>query len=209
MEQQRWQAVMSVFDDEMRKRIKVTEQSLATTNAELQGVQAEQTQFVPTAPFAGHFWLADPDLKPGQWVSKRESLGLLVRQATPWKVETWLDEDDVQRVQVGQKAFFTADSGTGERLPLTVSAIDRDAARILPRHELAGLFGGHLITREKNGQLVPERAIYRVVLEVHDLPTSLSNHTWRGQLTVHAEWSSPIARYTKQALSVLVREFGF
>lgn len=209
MEQQRWQAVMSVFDDEMRKRIKVTEQSLATTNAELQGVQAEQTQFVPTAPFAGHFWLADPDLKPGQWVSKRESLGLLVRQATPWKVETWLDEDDVQRVQVGQKAFFTADSGTGERLPLTVSAIDRDAARILPRHELAGLFGGHLMTREKNGQLVPERAIYRVVLEVHDLPTSLSNHTWRGQLTVHAEWSSPIARYTKQALSVLVREFGF
>ncbi len=209
MEQQRWQAVMSVFDDEMRKRIKVTEQSLATTNAELQGVQAEQTQFVPTAPFAGHFWLADPDLKPGQWVSKRESLGLLVRQATPWKVETWLDEDDVQRVQVGQKAFFTADSGTGERLPLTVSAIDRDAARILPRHELAGVFGGHLMTREKNGQLVPERAIYRVVLEVHDLPTSLSNHTWRGQLTVHAEWSSPIARYTKQALSVLVREFGF
>lgn len=209
MEQQRWQAVMSGFDDEMRKQIKVTEQSLATTNAELQGVQAEQTQFVPTAPFAGHFWLADPDLKPGQWVSKRESLGLLVRQATPWKVETWLDEDDVQRVQVGQKAFFTADSGTGERLPLTVSAIDRDAARILPRHELAGVFGGHLMTREKNGQLVPERAIYRVVLEVHDLPTSLSNHTWRGQLTVHAEWSSPIARYTKQALSVLVREFGF
>lgn len=209
MEQQRWQAVMSVFDDEMRKRMKVTEQSLATTNAELKGVQAERTQFVPTAPFAGQFWLADPDLKPGQWVSKRESLGVLVRHDAPWKVETWLDEDDVQRVQVGQKAFFTADSGTGERLQLTVSAIDRDAARILPRHELAGVFGGHLMTREKNGQLVPERAVYRVVLEVHDLPTSLRNHTWRGQLTVHAQWSSPIARYTKQALSVLVREFGF
>jgi putative peptide zinc metalloprotease protein len=209
LDQQRWQAVMSVFDDEMRKRMKVSEQSLATTNAELQGIQAERTQFAPTAPFAGHFWLADPDLRPGQWISKREALGVLVRLDSSWRVETWLYEDDVQRVQVGQKAFFTPDSGAGEPLRLTVSAIDRDASRILPRHELAGVFGGHILTREKNGMLVPERSIYRVVFEVNDMPPSISHQTWRGQLTVHADWSSPVSRYTKQALSVLVREFGF
>lgn len=209
LEQQRWQAVMSGFDEDMRKRWKVTEQSLATTAAELQGIQAERHQFAPTAPFAGHFWLADPDLSPGQWVSKRETLAVLVHQDSPWRVETWLDEDDVQRVQVGQKAFFTADSGTGERLELTVSAIDRDAARLLPRHELASALGGHILTREKNGQLVPERAIYRVVLDVGNMPQSLRSHAWRGQLTVHAQWSSPTARYTRQVLAVLVREFGF
>lgn len=209
LEQQRWQAVMSGFDEDMRKRWKVTEQSLATTAAELQGIQAERHQFAPTAPFAGYFWLADPDLSPGQWVSKRETLAVLVRQDSPWRVETWLDEDDVQRVQVGQKAFFTTDSGTGERLELTVSAIDRDAARLLPRHELAGALGGHILTREKNGQLVPERAIYRVVLDVEEMPQSLRSHAWRGQLTVHAQWSSPTARYTRQVLAVLVREFGF
>jgi putative peptide zinc metalloprotease protein len=209
MDQQRWQAVMSAFDEEMRKRMKVAEQSLATTNAELQGVQAERTQFAPSAPYDGHFWLADPDLRPGQWVKQRETLGVLVRQDTNWRVETWLDEDDVQRIKVGQKALFTADSGTGEGLQLTVSAIDSDAARILPRHELAGIFGGHILTREKNGQLVPERAIYRVVLDVKNMPPSLSSRAWRGQLTVHAEWSSPAARYTRQLLTVMVREFGF
>lgn len=209
LEQQRWQAVMSGFDEDMRKRWKVTEQNLATTAAELQGIQAERHQFAPTAPFAGYFWLADPDLSPGQWVSKRETLAILVNQDSPWRVETWLDEDDVQRIQVGQKAFFTADSGTGERLELSVSAIDRDAARFLPRHELASVLGGHVLTREKNGQLVPERAIYRVVLDVGDMPQSLRNQALRGQLTVHAQWSSPTARYTRQVLTVLVREFGF
>ena len=209
LEQQRWQTMMSGFDDEMRKRWKVTKENLATTAAELKGVQAEQHQFAPTAPFAGHFWLADPDLSPGEWVSQRETLAVLVRQDTPWRVETWLDEDDVQRVQVGQKAFFTTDSQTAERLQLTVSAIDRDAARLLPRHELAGALGGHILTREKNKQLVPERAIYRVVLDVKEMPPLLGNHVWRGHLTVHSEWSSPAARYSRQVLAVLVREFGF
>jgi len=209
LKQQNWQTVMSGFDEDMRKRWKVTEQSLATTAAELEEVHAERHQFSPISPFAGQFWLTDPDLSTGQWVSKREALAVLVRQDTPWRVETWLDEDQVQRIQLGQKAFFTIDSGTGESLELTLSAIDRDAARTLPRHELAGQFGGHILTREKNGQLVPERAIYRVVFEVNGMPKSLVHHAWRGHLTVHADWSSPAARYTRQLLTVLVREFGF
>jgi putative peptide zinc metalloprotease protein len=208
LKQQRWQTVMSGFDEDMRKRWKVTEQSLITTAAELQEVKAERQQFTPVAPFSGQFLLADPDLSPGQWVSKRETLAVLVRQDSPWRVETWLDEDDVQRLQVGQKAFFTIGSGTTERLELTLSAIDRDAARTLPRHELAGSLGGHILTREKNGQLVPERAIYRVIFDVSDMPNSLLLHAWRGNLTVHSEWSSPAARYTRQILTVLVREFG-
>lgn len=209
MAQQRWQAVMSGFDEEMRQRLKVTQQSLVTTTAELAGVQAEGKQFVPIAPFAGHFWLADPDLSAGQWVAKRETLAVLVRKDTPWRVETWLDEDAVQRLQVGQKAFFTTDGGSHKSLQLTVTAIDRDAARVLPRHELSGALGGHIMTREKEGQLLPERSIYRVTLDVHDLPEQLRPHTWRGQLTVHADWSSPIARYARQVMVVLVREFGF
>lgn len=209
LEQQRWQAEMSGFDQEMRKNWKVAEQNLATTSAELQGVQAEQQQFAPTAPFDGRLWKADPDLTAGQWVSKKEALAVLVQELGSWRVETWLDEEDVQRINVGQKGFFIPDSGTGHGLELTVSAIDRDAARVLPRHELASALGGHIVTREKNGQLVPERAIYRVALEVQNMPDEMRPHAWRGHLTIHADWSSPAGRYLRQILSVLVREFGF
>lgn len=209
LEQQRWQAAASGFDDEMRKRWQVAAQTLVTTQAEWQGLQAERSQFLPQAPYAGRFYWADPDLSAGQWVARREPLGVLVGQNSPWRVETWLDEDQVAQVRVGQKAVFWPDSATGRQLQLQVSAIDQDAARTLPRRELAGEQGGHIITREKNGQLVPERAVYRVSLEVQDMPAELQALSWRGRLVIHAESASPAARYLRQALAVLVRESGF
>jgi len=90
-----------------------------------------------------------------------------------------------------------------------VTAIDHDAARILPRRELASALGGHVLSREKNGQWVPERAVYRVSLDVQDLPEALQSMSWRGQLVLHADWQSPLSRYVRQAIAVLVREAGF
>ena len=209
MDQQRMQAATAVFDEDMRKRWKVAEQTAQTTEAELQGVQAEQTLFVPVAPYAGQFLLADPELAVGQWVGKKEHLAVLVRQDSTWRVETWLDEDEVTRVRVGQAASFHADSATGPLLKLRVSAIDRDAARVLPRKELASALGGHVLTREKNGQLVPEGAVYRVAFEVQGMPTSMQALAWRGRINIHADWQSPASRYVRQAMAVLVREAGF
>ncbi len=209
LEQQRWQAATSGFDDEMRKRWRVTEQVAATTQAELQGVAAEQHQFAPVAPYDGRLHLADPDLAPGQWVARKEPLGLLVREGTPWRVETWLDEEAVARLRVGQGGRFVTDGGTGGVLALRVVEIDRDAARVLPRRELASVLGGHILTREKNGQLVPERAVYRVALEVQDMPPELAVRSWRGQVVLHADWQSPASRYLRHVAAVLVREAGF
>lgn len=208
-EQQRWQAGASAFDEDMRKRWKVAEQTLVTTEAELQGVQAERHQYAPVAPYEGRFLQADPDLVVGQWVNKKEALAVLVRQGSAWRVETWLDEDDVARVHVGQSARFFTDGASSHVLALTVSAVDRDAARVLPRRELASTLGGHVLTREKGGQLVPERAVYRVALDVQDMPPDLQQLAWRGQLVLHADWQSPLSRYARQAIAVLVREAGF
>ena len=209
LDQQQWQAATSGFDEDMRKRWKVAEQNMVTTQAELQGLKAERDQFVPKAPYEGRWLMPDPDLKVGQWVGKKEPLAVLVRQGATWKVETWLDEDEVARLKLGQSAAFVADSATGPVLRLTVSAIDRDTARILPRKELAAALGGHLLTREKNGQLVPERAVYRVAFDVEQMPASMMQLSWRGKITVRADWASPLDRYARQILAVLVREFGF
>ena len=207
--QQRWQAEAATFDEDMRKRWKVAEQSLYTTQAEMQGVQAEQYQFAPVAPYDGRFYLADPDLTVGQWVGKKEPLGVLVQTDTTWRVEAWLDEDEVARVRVGQYALFSSDSATGPVLSLKVVNVDKDASRNLPRHELAGPLGGSVMAREKSGQWIPERAVYRVAMEVQNMPAALQNQSWRGKVTLHADWESPLARYLRQVASVLVRELGF
>ena len=93
-----------------------------------------------------------------------------------------------------------------------LSGLSEMIGLFLPRPELAAPLGGHLLTREKEGRFIPERAVYRVVLSVspRDMQASeLDQHAWRGDLTIHGSWEAPLWRYVRQALSVLIREWGF
>jgi putative peptide zinc metalloprotease protein len=212
VDQLRWQASASAFDDQTRQKLLVAEDTLATAQAELASVDTELRNFAPKAPYAGALRDLDPDLREGQWLARKERLALLVKEGTPWVVETWLDEEAVQRIRPGDGAMFINDGADAAPLPLRVQAVDRDASRVLARPELTAQAGGHLMAREKNGQLVPERAVYRVTLELQQgetLPAALSRQTVRGQITIHARAEAPGLRYVRQASAVLVREFGF
>jgi putative peptide zinc metalloprotease protein len=166
--------------------------------------------YAPRAPFSGRLRDLDPDLQVGQWVARKERIALLVRDDGRWLVETWLDEDSVQQVSAGDTAIFITDGGDVPAQHLTVAAIDRDASRSLPRGELAAHSGGHVLTRDKAGESIPERAVYRVTLTLdsEDQQQSLE-HSVRGQLTIHSRWVAPGWRYLRQATAVMLREFGF
>jgi putative peptide zinc metalloprotease protein len=209
LEQQRWQAASSGLDTEMQRRLLVNEESFQAAKIELNGLLSEQALYQPKAPFSGYLRDLDPDLKEGQWLSKREKIGLLVKKDTDWIAETWLDEDSVQRIQVGDSASFVTEGVGSHRVALRVSSIDKDATRVLPRNELAAQWGGHLMTREKNGQMLPERAVYRVVFSAHEIPPMLVLQSWRGHVVVNASCESPAWRYLRQTLVVMVRELGF
>lgn len=210
VEQMRWQAASSSFDAEARNRLLVNENALSTAQAELASLQTEMQHYSPQAPFAGHLRDIDPDLQTGQWLARKEKIATLVRDDTRWEVETWLEEDVVQGVSAGDTALFVSDGPQHQSLRLTVAAVDKDASRTLPRPELAAHLGGHVLTRDKAGQLVPERAIYRVTLQPRNMTISDWHRiSWRGKVTIHSDWTPPAARYAKQALAVLVREMSF
>ena len=211
--QLRERSLRASFDEQTRQRMRVDEQTLATTRAELASVDTELMLYAPRAPFAGTLRDLDPDLRAGQWLAPRERIALLVREGTPWVVDTWLEEDAVRRVAAGDRAAFVTDGASGPVLGLTVQAIDRDASRTLPLAELSAAAGGHVLTRDQNGQPVPERAIYRVRLALDtpggQVPAALAQQSWRGSVTVHARAEAPAWRYLRQAAAVLVRELGF
>ncbi len=210
VEQLRWQAASSGFDAEARQRLLVNEQALLVAQSELASLDAEFKTYAPRAPFAGRLRDLDPDLQLGQWLSRKERIALLVRDDGRWLVETWLDEHEVQRVGIGDSALFIADGPAMHTIRLKVSSIDRDASRVLPRPELAAQSGGHVLTREKAGQLVPERAIYRVSCEVPaGAIEDWGRLSWRGHVTIHASWEAPAWHYLRQAAAVLIRELGF
>jgi putative peptide zinc metalloprotease protein len=209
LEQQRWQAATAGLDADSRRNLQVSQEALATVQAEMAGLASEELLYQPRAPFASRLRDLDPDLHPGQWIARKERIGLLVRDDGRWLVESWLEEEDVRRISVGDSALFVTDSAQGTVLHLHVSSIDRDASRSLPRPELASVLGGHVLTREKQGVHYAERAIYRVVLEANSPPASLDTQSWRGKLTIHAQWEPPMWRYLRQAVAVLIRETGF
>jgi putative peptide zinc metalloprotease protein len=78
--------------------------------------------------------------------------------------------------------------------------------------ELSAQMGGHVLVREKAGQLTPERAIYHVTFKPAkgaQVPAAMQAMSWRGQVSIQAEAESPALRYLRRAAAVLVQEFGF
>ncbi len=206
----RWQAATSGLDAESQTRMQVNERALVQARAELASLDAELLHYAPRAPYAGTLRNMDPDLQVGQWLPRREKIAVLVRRDSSWLVETWLDEDVVQRIEAGDTALFVAEGLKLSTLALKVVSVDRDASHVLPRGELAAHLGGHVLTREKGGQLVPERAVYRVALEPQDGTAMVGNVlTVRGHVVIHADWEAPAWRYVRQAVAVLLREWGF
>ena len=212
VERLRWQAAASGLNAQMRGQLLANEDYLVTAQTELSSLDTELLQYAPQAPFAGRLHYLDPDIQVGQWLSRNEKMALLVKEGTAWQVETWLDEEAVQRVSAGDGALFITDAAQGPALHLKVLSVERDASRVLLRPELAAHLGGHVLTREKAGQFIPERAVYRVMLALDPasgIPDTLAGQSWRGQLTIQAAWEAPAQRYVRQALAVLLRESGF
>jgi putative peptide zinc metalloprotease protein len=218
--ERRWRKANAVIDTltqqlasagvstQQRRELPILQEQLASARAELNSVNALLDNYSPRAPFDGELRDLDPDLRPGVWVHRGERLAVLV-QPGAWRVETYLDEDSVQRVRVGDGGRFYADGRAGPYLALKVVSIDRDASRVLGNNLLAAPLGGSIAVREKNNQLIPERAVYRVVLSVNADPGSLAGHSWRGDVVIRGAWQAPALRFLQAALGVLWREAGF
>jgi putative peptide zinc metalloprotease protein len=202
-----WQSAAAGLDVNSRKDWQVLNDQLAFANAERAAVNTDLQRYQPVAPYAGVLVDIDPDLRPGEALRNQEYLGSLIA-ADRWQVVTYVDEEAVHRIAQGDRALFIADGLAGPARRLNVVSIDRDASRTLNEPELASLFGGDVLVREKNGMLYPEHAIYRVVLD-SDEALPASSPAWRGQVSIAGNWEIPALRFLRTAASVAWREAGF
>jgi putative peptide zinc metalloprotease protein len=185
----------------------VREGELNTARTSQRGLQSQKLDYQPVAPMDGRFRLADPDLKPGTWLARNEQVGILVSERG-WHVECYVSEEVVHRIAIGDKAHFYPEARPGSALGLVVSGIDRDATHILDAPVLAVPFGGSVDVREVDGKLVPEKAAYRVTLDVRGSEPALADHSWRGAVVINAAPESLAARWGRVALALLWREAG-
>ena len=204
----RQQAAAAGVSAAQRGSLPILQQQLDTARTDLAGIRVAMEKFAPSAPFGGRLRDLDPELRPGVWVRRGERLATLVLDEG-WRAEAYLDEGSLRRVRIGDAARFYADGHEGPFVAMTVVAIDGDATRVLPSAMLATQFGGSVTSRERQGQLIPETAVYRVVLEPAGDLAALRGHSWRGTVVIRAAWEAPGLRFVRSALTVLWREAGF
>jgi putative peptide zinc metalloprotease protein len=208
IERLRWQAGSAGFDAEQRANSVVLREQLAGAEAQLAALDEEAARYRPLAPFAGTLRDLDPELVPGTWVGKNERVAVLVGEGAS-EVGTYLDEDTVRRVAVGDRATFYIDGGSGPALHLTVAGIDRDASRTLPSGLWAAQQGGQVPAREKQGAWYPDHAVYRVTFSVDRVPAQLAGHAWRGKVVIAGDWEAPGTRFVRALAGLFWREAGF
>jgi putative peptide zinc metalloprotease protein len=75
---------------------------------------------------------------------------------------------------------------------------------------LAAQHGGQIVARERNGRLIPQQAVYRVMLQVEgNQPGVSAGHALRGRVVINGEGKSLLGDYLRTAATVVLREAGW
>ncbi|MFO1257962.1 MAG: HlyD family efflux transporter periplasmic adaptor subunit [Gammaproteobacteria bacterium] len=197
----------SGLDETLRLRQGITREELAGAETEYQGYQREKKRYAIKAPFSGTLVDTAIDLKQGIWVNRQDRLGVLINPER-WQVQVYLGEQAVHRVKVSDVAHFYPETPGSKPFRLRVVRIDPDATHVLSEPMLSVATGGPWMVRERNGQLMPEKAIYRVTLEVVEGEAPGKLQTMRGKVVIQGAAQSFLGDYLKSALAVLIRESG-
>ncbi len=189
----------------------VLEERLEKARLEIRRQQERQGRLVVKAPFDGRIQTRAEDMTPGRWVEPSEELAYLV---APGKSEViaYLDEEDIDSVRPGDRGrFYPEDLALGP-VEVVLKGIDPAPVQQLGRSDLyvASTHGGSLAaSRSPDGQVTPEAAIYRLRLELQEMPLAASQAV-RGVLALKVGSGTGILqRRLQRAWAALIRETGF
>jgi len=186
---------------------RILRQQMYGETAEYESLKDRISRLKITAPFSGNVVMVNLDASRGDYVERGERLLTLVdpREAV---VRAYVSEEDLKRFESGASARFYPDDPAMAPIDLVVQQVDRASAKVLLDPPLASTYGGTIpVLQGQNGELVPQQAVYRVLMLPKD--ESAVVRSVRGTVYVEGSRSSFIARFFNKVLSVVVRESGF
>lgn len=194
------------FNPQAVHGLQVSTKEAENAQSKVLAVQSEANSLITHAPFDGIMTDVPYGLRPGEWLSKREMIGILIDPGSQL-VEAFVGEADVIRIAVGNEATFLPDNDEAP-IPLTVASIASAATGALEIPELASSNGGGIaVRRNADGSMIPETAVYRVLLQPQGKAPAILRKQ-RGSVTIAGEPVSLMGSLYHRALSLLIRESG-
>lgn len=207
------QVASAGFADESRDEQAILREQLESLRQEREGLMADLARLQPKAQFSGVITQIMPDINVGDTVPKGTELVILADPAV-WVVDTYVSESDLKRIDLDNWGLFIPDTPERTSVRLQVIAIDRDASRTLTDPQLAATSGGEILVRpQQSGQLIPERAIYRVRLQAEQTLGQMQDLSdgglLRGSVVILGWPQSILGEVIRGGGAALMRELGF
>ncbi|SAK79564.1 multidrug resistance protein MdtN [Caballeronia hypogeia] len=182
----------------VRERLRVQYEEAAAAHSEIARLSLR-------APFAGLWTDVDPQWRAGQWINPKVPVGVLIDPRS-WQVDAFVKQDEIQRIAVGDRARFYP---VGQVAPIAgrVLAIDTTRVRQLDHPMLASRYKGPLAVSSERGALVPNPALFHVLVGLDAPPVNM----WetRGQLQIDGARRSLLVEGGTHVLGALIRQSGF
>ena len=196
------------FSSDTVKQQAIFKEQLDSARQELLGLQSESLRLRPVVSFDGVVTDVEPDLFAGEWIPKGMSL-VRVIDDRQWIVDTYVDELDLRRIDLGYWGWFVPEAAGLSDIRLQVMSIDRNAIQTLPDAALATTAGGQVMVRVQGNKLFPERTLYRVRLKATGLHEKISTGHLRGRVVILGWPKSLMGDLVGHALAIFIREAGF
>jgi putative peptide zinc metalloprotease protein len=222
------EAKLQLVEERMGRRLgdaKDQAQSISMEKDRLSLLERKQTltrqmaQLSVRATMNGRIVEVDPNLHPGRLLSRQDEVGMIIAGNTT-TIRGFADQQDLWRIQAGQKGRFIPDDAQSQSVDVTLSEITVSASTSIDIPLLAENHGGKLRIHpvQANQPLMPLDPIHQVNLlpaltsnqkDDNQVTTgSISQKTMRGIVILDAKPQSIVAAFWRRALKVLVQESG-
>ncbi|WP_224981930.1 HlyD family efflux transporter periplasmic adaptor subunit [Geomonas agri] len=200
-----WQAARQSFDPKLLSQGMVPLRRYEEDRTEQAGLVSERNRLTLQAPFDGTIVARNDEAGPGVWLAAREPL-FLVADTTRNRIDSYVGERDLKRLQPGARARFLPDASEFGSVSCTVADIDQVNITEVADPMLASASGGPLATRpDARGVQIPLAPVFRVRLD-NCAPRTVPLVPLRGVVHIEAQKQSVIGEIMRNAAALLVRE---
>ncbi len=188
--------------------MQVVLKELQELRSRLSGLYEVRDELIIRAPISGKLVDMQDNLHPGRWINSSLRLAHVVRLDS-FMVQGVIEGQKLDQVKINQEAVFIPNEPELEIVEARVAEIEDANIQVLDSLYFASTYGGDVAVREDDEkQLVPEKSIYRIRLELKGIKQTIPRVV-KGEVHIVGEPRSFAFRTYDLIATVLIRELGF